>query len=327
MGNSVNIFFLGKGGVGKSTSSSLTAIQLANCNKDVLLVSMDPAHNQSDIFEKKFSEKPYRMRENLTVKEIEINYWIKKYLREIELNIKRTYSYLTALNIEKYFSVLKYSPGIEEYALLLAFTEIKDEYKKKDYIIFDMPPTALTLKFFGLPKLSLIWLQKLLELRNDIIKKREIITKVRFGKMEFERDKILNKLNQQIVSYEEIKKIFEDKNKTIINLVMNPDKLSFSESELIREKLGEFDLDISNIIINKYYKEFNIEQIRKEFNYKKIQVFPLSEIPLIGVEILEKYLSTKAFFDMSLIDGLKEEKSNFENLYYLTPRRKFNSLN
>jgi arsenite/tail-anchored protein-transporting ATPase len=323
--NSVNIFFLGKGGVGKSTSSSLTAVQLANCNKDILLVSMDPAHNQSDIFEKKFSEKPYRLKENLIVKEIEINYWIKKYLREIESHIKRTYSYLTALNIEKYFSVLKYSPGIEEYALLMAFAEIKDEFKKKDYIIFDMPPTALTLKFFGLPKLSLVWLEKLLALRNDIIKKREIITKVKFGNMEFERDKILNKINQQIVSYEEIKKIFEDKNKTIINLVMNPDKLSFSESELIREKLREFDLDITNIIINKYYEDFNMDHIRREFNYKKIQIFPVSDIPLIGIDILDDYLSTKAFFDMTLIESKKKDgKLNNGNLYYLNAQSEIN---
>lgn len=308
MGNkTVKIFFLGKGGVGKSTTSALTSVQLANKNKDVLLVSMDPAHNQSDIFEKKFSEKPYKLKDNLIVKEIDINYWIKKYLSEIELHIKHTYSYLTALNIEKYFGVLKYSPGIEEYALLMAFNVIKDEYKEKDYIIFDMPPTALTLKFFGLPKLSLIWLEKLLDLRNEIIKKREIITKIKLGNKEFEKDKILNKLNQQVLSYKEIKEIFGDERKTIINLVMNPDKLSFSESELIREKLKEFDLDVSNIVINKYYKGFEIEDIKKRFGHKKIQLFPASDIPLIGFDILDHYLSDNVFFDPSIIETVNEQ--------------------
>ncbi len=288
----INIFFLGKGGVGKSTSSALTSVELAGKGNGVLLVSMDPAHNQSDIFEKKLSEKPYRMTDNLLIKELDISHWIKKYLTEVEDQILRTYSYLTAFNLENYFGVIKYSPGIEEYALLTAYKEIRNKFKDKDFIIFDMPPTALTLKFFGLPKLSLLWLEKLLDLRKKIIEKRDIITKVKLGKMEFERDKILNKINRQIESYKEIKKIFEDGNKTVINLVMNPDKLSFSESILIKNKLNEFDLHIGNIIINKHYPEFLFDHIEKNFEHKGIRLFPQTEIPLIGINALENYLSS-----------------------------------
>ena len=44
-------FFLGKGGVGKSTCAALTATFLSRtCS--VLLVSLDPAHNLGDIFQK-----------------------------------------------------------------------------------------------------------------------------------------------------------------------------------------------------------------------------------------------------------------------------------
>lgn len=290
-----NLFFLGKGGVGKSTSSSLTAIQLSNLGYNVLLVSMDPAHNQSDIFENKFSEKPKKVLQNLLVKEIEIDHWIKKYLDEVIFQIKKTYAYLTALNLENYFGVIKYSPGIEEYALISAFEEISKQNSDKDYIIFDMPPTALTLKFFGLPKLSLLWLDKLLELRNDIIKKREIITKVRFGKTEIERDKILNKLNSQIGSYEKIKSEFENVELTKINLVMNPDKLSYSESELIVKKLNDFNLEISHIIINKFHSDFQYEHIKKNFNFKKLQLFKNNNVSLIGIDNLQRYLNEVSF--------------------------------
>ncbi len=293
----INIFFLGKGGVGKSTSSALTAIQLADKGYTVLLVSLDPAHNQSDIFEKKFSEKPSRISRNLSAKEIDINYWIKKYLNGVENQIRKTYSYLTAFNLEKYFGVIKYSPGIEEYALLTAYQETRDKYKDKDYIIFDMPPTALTLKFFGLPKLSLMWLEKLSALREEIIEKRKIITKIKLGKTEIERDKILNKINQQTQSYGEIKAIFENGNKTMINLVMNPDKLSFSESLLIKDRLSEFNLRITNIVLNKYYPGFLFDHIEKNFEYKSIRLFRKSDVPLIGVQSLENYLSSEAHLE------------------------------
>ncbi|HDO06718.1 MAG TPA: ArsA family ATPase, partial [Bacteroidetes bacterium] len=174
-----NIFFLGKGGVGKSTSSALTALHLAESGKKIQLVSLDPAHNQSDIFENKFAEKAIKITDNLTVREVEIDVWVKKYLSDIQFQVKRSYSYLTAFNLENYLDIIKYSPGIEEYALLMAYRSIRQKAKDVDYIIFDMPPTALTLKFLTLPHLSLLWLDNLMALRNKIIEKRQIITKVK----------------------------------------------------------------------------------------------------------------------------------------------------
>ena len=165
--NTINIFFLGKGGVGKSTSSALTALHLVNSGKKVLLASMDPAHNQSDILQIKLSEKSKEIRPNFFAKEVDVNYWVKKYLDDVTSQIKHSYSYLTAFNLESYLDVIKFSPGIEEYALLTAYKEIRKTNPDKDYIIFDMPPTALTLKFLGLPKISNLWLEKLLDLRSE----------------------------------------------------------------------------------------------------------------------------------------------------------------
>jgi arsenite-transporting ATPase len=51
-------FFIGKGGVGKSTTSAITAVHHARNSRDTLLVSLDPAHNQRDIFQQDFSETP-----------------------------------------------------------------------------------------------------------------------------------------------------------------------------------------------------------------------------------------------------------------------------
>jgi len=285
-----NIFFLGKGGVGKSTASALTALHLAESGKKVQLVSLDPAHNQSDIFEKKFAEKAVKINDNLTVKEVEISAWVKKYLADIQFQVKRSYSYLTAFNLENYLDIIKYSPGIEEYALLMAYRNIRKKAKSVDYIIFDMPPTALTLKFLTLPQLSLLWLDNLLDLRNKIIEKRKIITKVRFGKKEIETDKIRNKLQEQIKEYDEVKAIFENPEKTFLNLVLNTDKLSFSESELIVKNLSEFNISIKNIFLNKYTEGFDTRVIEEKYKQCNIQILPTSERPLLSVPVLTDYL-------------------------------------
>ena len=290
--NPVSLFFLGKGGVGKSTSSALTAIAAAQKGLSVLLVSLDPAHNQADIFETKLSDKPKKISRNLYVSELNLEKWIRKYLRGVEEQVKRSYKYLTAMNLEHYFDVIKYSPGIEEYALLNAYEHILKEHKDKDYIIFDMPPTALTLKFFELPRISLIWLKQLLNLRREILKKREIITTIKIGKTEVQSDKIITKLDEQIAGYEKIKNIFSDPQKTRINLVLNPDKLSLNESLLIKKRLKDNNLFVNRLFLNKYNQE-NSTHIVNSFPETQILKLPVSEHPLLGLDILAAYLAAK----------------------------------
>src|ERR1039457_156859 len=53
-----NLFFTGKGGVGKTTTSAATAITLADSGKRVLLVSTDPASNLDEVLGLPLSAEP-----------------------------------------------------------------------------------------------------------------------------------------------------------------------------------------------------------------------------------------------------------------------------
>jgi len=284
-----HLFYLGKGGVGKSTISSLNALENSNRGKQVLIVSLDPAHNLADIFKISLSDKPNKIKENLIGIEINLNAWIKKYLNQIELKLKNTYQYLSALNLEDHFNIIRYSPGIEEYALLLAYDFIIRKYEGKDIIIFDMPPTALTLKFFSLPGLSLLWLEKLMQLRNEIIEKRQILTKIKFGKKDIETDKILNSLSDQIKLYSKINASFHNQDQTQLNLVINADQLSLSESQLIISRLKELNLEVSHIILNK--SGTLDKEIPDMFKKQSLSRYSQANYPLIGIENLDRYLN------------------------------------
>jgi arsenite-transporting ATPase len=284
-------FFIGKGGVGKSTTSAITALSRAQAGRDTLLVSMDPAHNQRDIFEQDFSEKPVHVNTYLTVKEVDTEYWIAKYLKETQDHIKRTYAYQSAFNLQKYFKVLQFSPGLEEYALLLAFENILQASNDKDIIIFDMAPTALTLRFFSLPFITLIWLEELLKLRQQIYEKKEIISKIKFGKREIEVDKVKAKLEGMILNFGLLRDRFRSQ-ATKIHLVMNTDKLSFAEAVRIEQKLAGVAIRIDTVIVNKSQEAQIPAEVTREFRRQNTILFPLSSRKLLGYEALKQYIAS-----------------------------------
>jgi arsenite-transporting ATPase len=53
-----NLFFTGKGGVGKTSASCSVAVALADAGKKVLLVSTDPASNIDEIFGEEIGNEP-----------------------------------------------------------------------------------------------------------------------------------------------------------------------------------------------------------------------------------------------------------------------------
>jgi arsenite-transporting ATPase len=282
-------FYIGKGGVGKSTTSAITAVLLARSPRDILLVSMDPAHNQRDIFQQDFGEKPQQVSNHLAVKEVNVDYWIEKYLKETEKTIKQTYSYESAFNLQNYFNVLQFSPGLEEYALLLAFENIIHTFEDKDIIIFDMAPTALTLRFFSLPFISLIWLEELLKLRDQIYAKKEIISKIKFGRREIEQDKVKAKLELLIHNCEHLRD-HSISDATKINLVMNTDRLSFAEAFRIKKKLKDIGIKIESVIINKAQSKEVPDDVKDEFSDQKIALFPFSSKSILGFQAINEYL-------------------------------------
>ncbi len=288
------IFFLGKGGVGKSTLAVLSALFCARQNRKTLLLSLDRAHNLFDILGSDFAAIT-----NLTVSEADIDHFIKKYLKQTEQLLRQNYRYLTALNLEKHFKVLRFSPGMEEYGLLLAYNHFLKE-SSDEILLVDMPPTALALKFFNLPPVSLLWLEQLLNLRNEILQKKEIITRVKFGKKEIETDRIKSNLQKQIDFYQKLQKHFQNPEQCKINVVTNPDSVSMAETNRILKFLKEIGIVGAQTVINK--APFSETGKRVSEGAQQIQL-PEAENPLIGKANLTKYLAENQALIKVLVEG------------------------
>jgi len=244
---------MGKGGVGKSTLSSLIAYKLAKRGEKTVLISLDFAHNLGDIFNMKIGNKGVRLEEHLDIFEPDIDRWVEEYLRNTRVLIKENYKYVSVFNLDNMLNLMKNSPGIEEYAILHLLYEKTKALADMDYLVVDMPPTALALRIFALPFITREWLKTLLKLRKEILVKRERIANVH-GKEKFDfavdehEDKVYRNLKEQEEENAFLLKLIQGANIIPVTL---PVQLSFKETERILKKLSEFKLNVPFVIVNR----------------------------------------------------------------------------
>lgn len=247
----------------KTTTSAALSVALAKRGYKTLIVSLDPAHNLGDVFMVKLNDKPKKLMENLYASELDMEKLIKSYLKHLENNLKHMYRYLTVINLEKYFEVLSFSPGIEEYATLEAIREILSNGEEWDVIIFDTPPTGLTLRVLALPKISLIWADKLIEIRRKILERRRAVAKIH-GEQKFmlegeeftlpkeeEEDPVMRELRTYREEVAFVEKVITDPDRTSVVAVMNPEMLPLYETERAYKSLKKFKVSFNMIVINK----------------------------------------------------------------------------
>ena len=283
-------FFIGKGGVGKSTCSSLRSVWLASQKKATLLDSMDPAHNLHDIFETSFSGKSKKVSDFLWVRETDLDKLTRSYLKNIRRDFAGLYHYQQALNIDKYFKILKFAPGMEEYAAWLALESyfVASSYQ---HIVVDTPPTALTLKTLALGAVNLLWLEQLENMRVEILKKKNVVARIRKEdySSSLQDDPVFSQLQKMKNRYQTVQKALQNPEKTCINLVLNEDELSFSESVNIKNGLAELAIPISRVLINKSTGNAAWQnEVREEFSPAEILCMPSNTSSIKGFSYLEK---------------------------------------
>lgn len=146
------LFFTGKGGVGKTSVASATALRLADEGRTVLLVSTDPASNLDDVFAMAVgtSATPVPGVPRLTVMNIDPEAAAAAY-RERMVGPYRGVLPATALrSMEEQLS----GACTVEIAAFNEFTSLlaeHDHVARYDHIVFDTAPTGHTLRLLTLP--------------------------------------------------------------------------------------------------------------------------------------------------------------------------------
>ncbi len=151
-------FFVGKGGVGKTTLSAAFAVQSASRHprKRVLLVSTDPAHSLADVLQVKLHGSPAQVavtsRAPLTAWEMNPAKLFASFMREHKPAILKVIDQGSLFTAQEISPLLDTAlPGMAEIAALLA---IQDAIASGKYsrIVVDTAPFGHTLRMFSLPQ-------------------------------------------------------------------------------------------------------------------------------------------------------------------------------
>jgi len=240
------LFFSGKGGVGKTTMASATAIHYAKEGKRTLIVTTDPASNLADVFEQEIGHKitPIHGLNNLYAMEIDPDEATREYKERIIGPFREVMPEDVIASLEENLS----GPCTTEMASFDRFIDFM-EGNEYDVIIFDTAPTGHTIRLLGL---SIDWSKHIEESAKG--SGQTCLGPVQ--SIQASKDK-----------YDRATALLKDDHSTTFIFVMRPEELSLYETLRASKELESIGIKSEEIIINGILPKeaCDIEFFRKKY--------------------------------------------------------------
>jgi arsenite-transporting ATPase len=244
------LFFGGKGGVGKTTCSSAFALKASAQGRRVLLVSTDPAHSISDIFEQPVGPDEREIQPRLWAIEIDALRESAKYVREVKQDIERMFAPTVIRQAYRQIDMAAASPGLADVALLDRMVDlIVQRESRYDLIVFDTAPTGHTVQLLRMPEVMDTWIRALVKHRRALL---EIDRGVDRGdSTEATSDPVVAALERRHERLKILRSRVLDRSSTSFVLVTIPERLAIEETARAAELFAGTGLDIGALIVNR----------------------------------------------------------------------------
>jgi arsenite/tail-anchored protein-transporting ATPase len=236
------LFFGGKGGVGKTTSASAMALAASKAGKRVLLVSTDPAHSTSDIFERPIGPEPVALLPNLHALEIDGEFEAKRYVADVKERIKGLFGHNIQKEANKQIDLAASMPGAEEMALFDRIGGlVRGEDDRFDLVIFDTAPTGHTLRLIRMPELMEAWIRALSRSRRAMLGIEQ----------DDATDPVMVSLKDRLELLREFRARLLSPRICAFVLVLVAERLPIEETARAMEQLDEAGVTIGGLIVNR----------------------------------------------------------------------------
>ncbi len=274
-----NVFFSGKGGVGKTVMACITAVKSAKEGYKTLLLTTDPAAHIGKVLDKPIEDSPAAIEgcNNLYAAKIDPKVAFEEYKEMVLKDAKAKFSEATIATMEEELN----SPCTEEMASFQKFISYasKEEY---DVIVFDTAPTGHTLRLLELP---MDW-------------SKQIQMKAGVNSEISEEDKLQKEKFDKVIS------TMKDKNKTTFSFVMYPEKTPIIEAYRASEELKTVGIEtgmvVANLIIpeeqattpffrnRRNMQEKYLKEIKDDFKNSELVRVPMYDKEIKGIDMLTK---------------------------------------
>jgi arsenite-transporting ATPase len=260
----------GKGGVGKTTTSSALALLATQRGKNVLLVSTDPAHSLSDAFNRSIGDKITRLAPNLDGLELDPDRQVAEHLAKVSAQLKRFTRPEMYNEIERQMRLTRHSPGAQEAAMLERMANVIElGLTDYDVVIFDTAPTGHTLRLLSLPEAMAAWTQGLLNANKRSEKLGEVLSHLtpKSGRdvsnplanpsehatagMDERNKAITNTLLARQRLLQRTREILTDASQTALLFVLTPEKLPILETGRAVQSLLHEKLPLAGLVVNR----------------------------------------------------------------------------
>lgn len=293
------VMFCGKGGVGKTTTASATALHFSERGLKTLLLSTDPTPSLSDILELDVREDitPVRGVEGLDAVELDYDIVVEMWKEKFGQEVFEVVSSFLPVD-EEIIDYVANAPGIDQE---FALSYVYDLYRGSRYeaIIWDTAPAGGTLSLIKLQEKFYRHLGEASKLYLRVRTALEILTKGRA-----KRDPLII-IEKWKTLAEEVLSMLKDQKTTAI-LVTIPESLGVSQTKRVAEELKSYGIRPSAVILNyvvdaeaalssEFYgkrREMQMEYIREmERLYggsMEIVTLPLLPFEVKGLEALKE---------------------------------------
>jgi arsenite-transporting ATPase len=236
------LFFGGKGGVGKTTCAAAMALAASRAGRKVLLVSTDPAHSTSDIFERPIGADPTELLPNLWGLEIDAATESARYVREVKDRVRDLFGHAILKEAYKQIDLAASMPGAEEVALFDRMGGlIRGEDTRFNLVIFDTAPTGHTLRLVKMPELMDAWIRALTRSRRAMLGVQG----------DDKNDPILLSLKDRFERLQGLRARLMSGRTSAFVLVLIPERLPIEETARALAQLDDTGVKVGGLVVNR----------------------------------------------------------------------------
>lgn len=242
------LLFTGKGGVGKSTTASATAVASAAAGRRTLILSTDAAHSLADAFATEIGTTPTLVADNLYVEQVDAQRLFEESWADIQ---RYLLSVLDAAGVDPVAAEeLTVIPGAEE---VLALLQLRRHVLSGDWetVIVDCAPTAETLRLLALPEALAWYMERVFPVGRKAIKAfRPLITKAVGVPMPEENT--FDAMERLHAELDEVRQLLSGPEASV-RIVMTPETVVLAEARRSFTTLSLFGYRVDGVVANRIF--------------------------------------------------------------------------